>query len=51
VTDGNITFDLPTGESVMRFVLKQEGEEITGEATRQRDGEKQIAKIAVKREK
>ena len=36
--DGTITFNLPTGEVVMKFKLKHEGEEIKGDVTRERDG-------------
>jgi hypothetical protein len=35
----------------MRFNLKHEGDEIKGDVTRERDGEKQTGKLAVKREK
>ena len=33
----------------MKFALKLEGEEIKGDVSRERDGQKQTAKIAVKR--
>jgi hypothetical protein len=49
--DGALTFEMPTGETIMRFSLKQEGDEIKGEVTRERDGKTQTAKLAVKREK
>lgn len=49
--DGNLVFEVPTGETVMKFSLKQDGDEIKGEITREREGQKQTAKIAVKREK
>jgi hypothetical protein len=51
VDGANITFELPAGGSVMKFVLKQEGEEIKRDISRERDGQKQTAKLAVKREK
>jgi hypothetical protein len=51
VEDGNITFDLPAGESVMKFVLRQEGEEIKGDVTRERDGDVQKGSLSVKRAK
>ena len=35
----------------MTFALKQDGEDLTGEITRERDGEKQTAKLALKRTK
>jgi hypothetical protein len=48
--NGVLTFEVPTGETIMRFSLKQEDDEIKGEVTRERDGETQKAKLAVKRE-
>ena len=33
----------------MKFALKQQGDEISGEVTRERDGKTQTAKLAVKR--
>ena len=49
--NGNITFEIPRENGVMKFTLKQEGDEIKGDITRERDGEKQTAKLAVKRDK
>jgi hypothetical protein len=49
--NGNLTFDLPAGGGVMKFVLKQAGEEIKGNISAERDGEKKTATLAVKREK
>lgn len=49
--NGNLTFDVPTGETIMKFNLKHEGDEIKGEITRQRDGETQTAKLDLKRSK
>jgi hypothetical protein len=49
--NGTITFDIPTESSVMKFVLKQEGDEIKGDMSREHDGQKQTAKLSVKREK
>jgi len=49
--NGTITFELPRENGVMKFTLKQEGDEIKGDITRERDGEKQTAKLAVKRDK
>ena len=49
--NGNLTFEVPTGGGVMKFALKQEGDEIKGDLTRERDGQSQTAKLAVKREK
>ena len=49
--DGTLTFELPHGEFVMTFRLKQDGEEISGIITREREGTTQQAKLAVKRER
>ena len=49
--NGKLTFELATGETVMKFILKQDGDEITGDLTRERDGEIQTAKLALKRAK
>jgi hypothetical protein len=49
--NGVLTFEVPTGETIMRFSVKQEGDELKGEITRERDGQTQTAKLAVKREK
>jgi hypothetical protein len=49
--NGDLTFDVSSGETVMKFALKQEGDEIKGQITRQRDGQTQTARLAVKREK
>jgi hypothetical protein len=38
-------------EGVMKFDLKQNGDEITGDLTREREGKTQTAKLAVKRAK
>ena len=49
--NGKLTFEVATGETVMKFTLKQDGDEITGDLTRERNGEVQTAKLAVKRAK
>ncbi|HYI96781.1 MAG TPA: hypothetical protein VEX68_24785 [Bryobacteraceae bacterium] len=51
VEDGNITFEVPTNETTMKFALKQEGDSIKGSVTRDRDGRVQTAKLDLKREK
>jgi hypothetical protein len=51
VENGAITFEVPSGESVMKFVLKQEGEEIKGDVTREHEGDLQRGSLAVKRAK
>jgi hypothetical protein len=47
--DGVLTFDVPTGGAVMKFRLKQDGDEIKGDITRERDGQTETARLAVKR--
>jgi hypothetical protein len=47
---GTLTFEVPTGGTVMKFSLKQEGDEITGDIEREREGQRQTAKLSVKRE-
>jgi hypothetical protein len=49
--NGNLTFDLPFGGGMMKFVLKQLGEELTGDVSAEREGQKMSAKLALKREK
>jgi hypothetical protein len=51
VLGDKITFDAPQGETTMKFVLVLDGETLTGQATRERDGQQQIAKLNLKREK
>lgn len=48
---GKLTFDLPSPNVVMKFTLVQEGDQIKGDITRERDGQTQTAKLDVKREK
>jgi hypothetical protein len=47
--NGALTFEVPTGNSVMRFALKQDGDDIVGEITREQEGQKETAKLALKR--
>ena len=47
--NGNLTFEVATDNAVMKFSLKQEGDEISGDVTREREGQTQTAKLAVKR--
>ena len=49
--NGALTFEVQNGESVMRFNLKHEGDEMKGEITRERDGQTQTAKLDLKRNK
>lgn len=48
VENGLLTFELDNG---MKFALKQDGDDITGEVTRDREGQTEKAKLAVKRAK
>jgi len=47
--DGALIFEVQAGPATMRFALKQDGEEITGDVTRSRAGLTQTAKLAVRR--
>jgi hypothetical protein len=49
--DGTITFEVQSGESLMKFALKWEGDEMKGGITRERQGQTQQAKLDLKREK
>jgi hypothetical protein len=51
VTENRITFEIPREQGMMRFVLTLEGDTLTGQATRERDGQQQTAKLSLKREK
>ena len=51
VLNDTVTFEVETPGGVMMFALKQNGEDLTGEITRERDGQKQTAKLAVRRTK
>ena len=47
--NGKLTFDLHTGGGVMRVTLEQKGDELTGEVTRERDGQSQRATVELRR--
>ena len=47
--NGTITFEINDGSEAMEFSLKQTGNEIKGTLTRNHDGEKQIAKLEVRK--
>jgi hypothetical protein len=51
IEDGTLKFEVPQGETVMKFDLKLEGDEITGDVSRERNGQRQTAKLSVKRDK
>ncbi|HYP15085.1 MAG TPA: nuclear transport factor 2 family protein [Bryobacteraceae bacterium] len=48
--NGHVTFNVAAGETVMQFALTHSGDDLTGEVTRERDGQPQTAKLAVKRQ-
>lgn len=49
--DGKITFEVATGSGTMKFILKQNGDEIKGDVSREGEGQVQTAKVAVTRSK
>ena len=51
VDAGTLTFEVQLDDSLMKFVLKQDGDVITGEVTREREGQVQTAKLSLKRDK
>lgn len=51
VDGSTITFDIARDGIVMHFNLKQNEDEIAGEVTREREGQKQTARLILKREK
>jgi len=51
VENGALTFEIVTENSTMKFELKQDGDEIRGDAVRQHDGETQRAHLSVTRKK
>ena len=49
--NGKFTFEIRNEESIMKFALTVEGEEIKGDVTLNRDGETRRGTLAVKRQK
>jgi hypothetical protein len=49
VENDTIAFEVETPGGVMKFALKQKGDELAGDVTRERDGQQQTAKLSVKR--
>ena len=49
--NGVLYFEASKDNAIMKFTLKHEGDEITGDITREREGQTQTAKLSVKREK
>ena len=47
--EGKITFELPHDGGTMKFVLRQEGDEIKGDVTAEHGGETRTAKLVVSR--
>jgi hypothetical protein len=48
---GKITFEIPRENGAMKFVLTQEGDQIKGTVSMQRDGDVQTGELAVRRAK
>ena len=51
IEDNKLTFVIEAGESPIHFVLTLDGDELNGNASRTREGEKETAKILTKRTK
>jgi len=51
VDHGVVTFEVPTEHAVMKFSLKQNEDDMSGEVTRELDGRTETAKVSVKRVK
>ena len=51
VTGNTVSFEISREQGTMRFVLTFEGDTLTGQATRERDGQQETAKLNLKREK
>ena len=51
VVGDKVTFQVGDGDRVMKFELTIKGEEITGQASRENDGQHQTAKLKVTRAK
>jgi hypothetical protein len=49
VEKDTVAFEVETPGGVMKFALKQKGDELAGAVTREREGQQQTAKLAVKR--
>ncbi|HVW83224.1 MAG TPA: hypothetical protein VHB50_01020 [Bryobacteraceae bacterium] len=49
--DGKITFEVAGENATMKFELKQDGEEIKGDVTREHDGQVETARLEVTRNK
>jgi hypothetical protein len=49
--NGNLTFEITRDTFTMKFVLKQENDEIKGDVSREKEGQVQTAKLAVVRDK
>jgi len=49
VEGGVVTFEVALKDTTMKFVLHLEGDELTGEISREYEGQHQTAKVAVRR--
>jgi hypothetical protein len=49
--DGKLTFELSRETMTMKFALAQEGDDIKGQVTREREGQTQTVQLEVKRQK
>jgi hypothetical protein len=49
VENDTVAFEVETPAGVMKFALTQKGDELAGDVTRERNGQQQTAKLAVKR--
>jgi|HubBroStandDraft_2_1064218.scaffolds.fasta_scaffold545946_1 hypothetical protein len=48
--EGNkLTFDIPLGENSMHFEMEAQGDQITGEMKREREGKVENARVSLKR--
>ena len=51
VEGATVTFEVAGEETTMKFVLKLDGDSLKGEASRERDGQRQTAQLDVTRRK
>jgi hypothetical protein len=50
VAGDKVTFEVIQGEAIMKFVLTLAGDTLTGQVSREREGQQQTAKLDLKRE-
>jgi hypothetical protein len=51
VTGQTVTFEIQQQEGTMKFALTLDGDALTGQVTRERNGQQQTAKLNLRREK